>query len=261
MKEKPLRLDYLDMAKGIGILFVILGHIEFAPEPLRVWISTFHMPLFFIISGILIAIKKEDESEMSVVWIKKARSILIPYFWFSLAYVAVDIGNLLLGKIDMTIFGYNQISSLIFYGSGTLWFLPALLLGDIFFLILKKKFRNISTIIIIIALSFASWMAEGYLSPIYDRVSANMFLAMLINFVRVFLRGIIASFFVSCGFYFHKIIMKILPDYEDESVMKNRLLALAAGAVLTVVSILTTGLNVPADLHNLVMGNPVLYFV
>ena len=38
-------LDYLDLAKGIGILLVIMGHSLF---PLHIAIDIFHMPLFFL---------------------------------------------------------------------------------------------------------------------------------------------------------------------------------------------------------------------
>lgn len=54
MKDKT-RLEYLDAAKGLGILLVILGHI-YAWNPninrkiLVTWIYSFHMPLFFIVS-------------------------------------------------------------------------------------------------------------------------------------------------------------------------------------------------------------------
>ncbi len=42
----------LDAAKGIGMLLVILGHCQ-PPDPLNVLIYSVHMPLFFLISGIL----------------------------------------------------------------------------------------------------------------------------------------------------------------------------------------------------------------
>ena len=40
------RLDFIDVAKGIGILFVIIAHINYKPSLLTV-IYSFHMPLFF----------------------------------------------------------------------------------------------------------------------------------------------------------------------------------------------------------------------
>ena len=45
MKE---RLDYIDLAKGIGILLVVIGHGAFN----NFGINIFHMPLFFCISGL-----------------------------------------------------------------------------------------------------------------------------------------------------------------------------------------------------------------
>ena len=50
------RLNYLDYAKGIGILLVVLGHIY--NNNTKLWIYSFHMPLFFIISGYLLEYNK-----------------------------------------------------------------------------------------------------------------------------------------------------------------------------------------------------------
>ena len=42
-------LPWIDVAKGIGIILVVLGHSMF---PKHILISGFHMPLFFILAGI-----------------------------------------------------------------------------------------------------------------------------------------------------------------------------------------------------------------
>lgn len=39
------RIGWVDTAKGIGLLLVIIGHLPIPLVP--VWIYTFHMPLFF----------------------------------------------------------------------------------------------------------------------------------------------------------------------------------------------------------------------
>lgn len=49
--ENTKRLDYIDYTKGFGILLVILGHIYDTSNPIKIWLYSFHMPLFFIISG------------------------------------------------------------------------------------------------------------------------------------------------------------------------------------------------------------------
>lgn len=45
------RLDWIDIAKGIAIILVIVGHTVPNPSPLRHAIFSFHMPVFFILAG------------------------------------------------------------------------------------------------------------------------------------------------------------------------------------------------------------------
>ena len=44
------RLKWLDIAKGLGILLMVLGHSS-VPVVVAKFIWAFHMPLFFIASG------------------------------------------------------------------------------------------------------------------------------------------------------------------------------------------------------------------
>ena len=48
------RIEYIDIARGIGILLVVMGHNDFSlisPFLFKL-IYSFHMPLFFFMSGI-----------------------------------------------------------------------------------------------------------------------------------------------------------------------------------------------------------------
>ena len=47
------RIDYVDIAKGIGIVLVVMGHNDFALiSPFaHKFIYSFHMPMFFFMSG------------------------------------------------------------------------------------------------------------------------------------------------------------------------------------------------------------------
>lgn len=52
--ESNKRVLYIDVMKGIGILMVALGHcIPNVDHPIYRAILSFHMPLFFFISGFL----------------------------------------------------------------------------------------------------------------------------------------------------------------------------------------------------------------
>lgn len=46
------RLDWVDVARGIGIIAVVIGHV-WTRGPLRDAMYSFHMPLFFLLSGML----------------------------------------------------------------------------------------------------------------------------------------------------------------------------------------------------------------
>lgn len=89
-----MRLTWVDYLKVFGITLVVLGHFA---SPLRAWIFTFHMPLWFMISGFLYKPRTGAE-ELVKVW----RSLLIPYW----VYGVICIGLVCL--LDGT-------------GHGTLW--------------------------------------------------------------------------------------------------------------------------------------------
>lgn len=52
------RINWIDALKGFGILLVIVGHSG-CPAWLLHWLYIFHMPLFFMLSGLMV---KESES-------------------------------------------------------------------------------------------------------------------------------------------------------------------------------------------------------
>ena len=48
------RLNWIDWAKAIAISLVVFGHIPMSPDNfIQKFITNYHMPLFFLISGYL----------------------------------------------------------------------------------------------------------------------------------------------------------------------------------------------------------------
>ncbi|MDO8330192.1 MAG: acyltransferase family protein [Fluviicoccus sp.] len=81
------RLNYIDTAKAVGIFLVVLGHAHYVPEPLIVWIYSFHMPLFFFVSGYLMSNRKLSGDILSYVR-QQANSLLLPYIiFFGISFV------------------------------------------------------------------------------------------------------------------------------------------------------------------------------
>lgn len=58
-----MRLRYIDLTKGLAIFLMLWGHTMTSVNSVHIWIYSFHMPIFFIICGILIRIKEEKIRE------------------------------------------------------------------------------------------------------------------------------------------------------------------------------------------------------
>ena len=80
---KRARLNYVDLAKGFAMLLVMLGHCKNTPKNLEVWLYTFHMPLFFALSGYTLNLKRFHSFKEFAV--NRFRRLIIPYFWLSFA--------------------------------------------------------------------------------------------------------------------------------------------------------------------------------
>jgi len=229
MQQK--RLTYFDMAKGFGIILVVLGHIEYVSEPLRAWISSFHMPLFFMISGMLIALKQEDEKDLQALIVKKAKGIIVPYLWFSLIYIPIDIMNLYINNVDMHTFIQNILDSATFSGVSVMWFLPALFIAEVTVLYLMGKLKGILKdrtdissqtklyviyAVVFLVVSIFAFLIWNCMRNVYDENSGNYVLGTLLGFVRVILRGICMSFHVAAGFIMFKIMESVDLRIEDK---------------------------------------------
>lgn len=86
-----MRFNYIDFAKGIGILLVIIGHglmNNFA-------INVFHMPLFFFLTGLTFTPPSLENLEKFI--IKKVNRILIPYIFFMIVSAVLE---LIIGKLS-----------------------------------------------------------------------------------------------------------------------------------------------------------------
>ncbi len=71
-------IDWVDNAKGLGILLVAIGHIYSNRVAAHVFL--FHMPFFFLLSGFLYSPKEDRQQYLR----DKSLHLLVPYFFFLL---------------------------------------------------------------------------------------------------------------------------------------------------------------------------------
>lgn len=142
---KP-RIDWIDMAKGYGIIFVILGHLN--TGILGSWLYTFHIPLFFFLSGYVF----HTESNFSSFLKKKAKTILLPYFVLGIPMIPFAVMDAMKEGYytkDMLI-GYFASAFLIQRRLWTLWFIACLFWLNIIFYWIVKKIRSEKVIAVIL---------------------------------------------------------------------------------------------------------------
>lgn len=135
------RVSWLDAAKGLGIVFVVMGHVVTNP-PFRRLIYTFHMPLFFFLSGIAFSFSRK-EGFLS----RRAASLLVPYFVFSLA--TFFYWFFLERRFRPPGLGAGEVFLTIFLAQGgkyefnaVMWFLPCLFVIETAFFFLHRKIRS-----------------------------------------------------------------------------------------------------------------------
>jgi fucose 4-O-acetylase-like acetyltransferase len=130
------RIKYIDIAKGIGILFVIISHSKFNQYHYLTILSnigwTFHMPLFFILSGLCF---RKKGKEITYALLKR---LVVPFYFTVLLFIVF---YLVTGHIDESkewiwggVYGSGVTYSTPFYikGVGAIWFLLALFWAKIF---------------------------------------------------------------------------------------------------------------------------------
>lgn len=244
------RLNYLDMAKGIGIILVVAGHSGMCGDGLLAWLSSFHMPLFFVISGMLLSHRQEETRPLTQSVQRKARSILLPYFTFSLIYLLIELVYRLWKHQELSL-SDAVLQSVSFYGISVLWFLPALFAGELLFLFIRKKTRHLLTIISCGVLCFVGVFCRNLYAAYDHPVSGSLFFVWLGYLIHAGIRMSIALAFLAAGYYSMMLLKRL----------QNRLLSLAAAVLFFAVNLCLVRLNGSTDFRSLSLDNPFLYFV
>ncbi|HWZ48435.1 MAG TPA: acyltransferase family protein [Herbaspirillum sp.] len=140
------RYGFIDNAKAIGMVLIVCGHSKGLPAYLSHFIFSFHVPLFFFISGFLLKSGKLEASIGNNVQ-KILRTLGVPYVLFFLLAWAYwlatrDIGSKALLYGDQS--WYSPVAGLFtgldadLYVDPPLWFFPSLILTAIVYQVARK---------------------------------------------------------------------------------------------------------------------------
>lgn len=154
------RYDFFDIAKGLGILAVVWAHIMLCGWSHGLCYA-FHMPLFFLISGMLF---RQDKYKTFWEFIKKrAKRLFVPYLLYSLATWVLWVSFRMVRGDAVESYWMPLLQTFIAQGSGAyivhnsaLWFIPCLFAVEImyFFIGKIKWWLAISVCFVLAGLSF-----------------------------------------------------------------------------------------------------------
>jgi len=157
VKTEVSRITWIDVCRGIGILLVMYGHV-LSSDKNRFLIYSFHMPLFFFLSGWVFKYNRAEKMKNFI--IKNIKQIIIPYFIFALATFTIwiiflhpDSNANILAELGGILRGNGHYPNLEF--NSPLWFLPCLFSVKIIYAFVTHFVHKRRFVYLLLALSSA----------------------------------------------------------------------------------------------------------
>lgn len=225
----------LDAAKGILIILVVYAHC-FTSGILHDFIFSFHMPAFFLISGITGAISCEADKPYYKTATKLLRTIGVPFLFFEFLGV---ISEIIRSGFSQSLKGFVFNTVTLRCNNIVDWFLGTLLFAKLISVLFFKLSRRITR--------------TKYADVIYISISVLfMIIAVLLPkempfVVKVWRRILVANGFIAIGYTFEQLIRK-----------KKIFIGVISLLATLIVSIINTDYM---DINELQFDYPVFFFV
>jgi fucose 4-O-acetylase-like acetyltransferase len=147
MNPKERRSATVDIAKGIAILLVVYGHslrgmiyAGLLPDsswliPTNYLVYTFHMPLFFLLSGLFF--RSSADKGPRAFWTGRLKSIVYPYFLWSLFQGGFQLALAGTGAVNST-FHLSDLLGILWRPIVPFWFLYALFFANAIAMLVRR---------------------------------------------------------------------------------------------------------------------------
>ena len=233
--NRDYRVDFL---KGLGIFLVVYGHLIPEESYVNNWIYSFHMPLFFILSGVFLLTKKQNFYQY---FIKNLKSLVYPMVVFSfikILLLIIEGSNNYQEMFEIT------INTITFAGDGVFWFLSALFISKlIYYFIDHSIYKNV----IVLLCFIISLLSCPFL---YKQECYNFF-----NFwyaVNIINRCLPVIVFLYIG---QEIYKKIISKHINFSSLQ-----VVFAIILIIANTVLCQMNGHVDLHYSKINNGILYY-
>lgn len=211
------RFKWIDAVKGIAILLVMWGHVQ-EVSPLRIWIASFHVPIFLVCTGYLYAaVGRKKINPLTIL-----KKLQYPYLTFSTIAILSQCVFMLFK------YGFNQAikttamnlyKTLCGFGIDAIWFIPSYFIAVIVFFWLLNRKRNV-TVFGILACAALGVFTEVFLSRLKGIISSTLYSILSYPIVAI-VRGLVCSIFVGGGYCLYSISKKARQKYIQNTWIIN----------------------------------------
>ena len=256
MKE---RIGYVDATKGLGMLLIMFGHVTEYDNPVDLWMSSFKVVIFYIMSGFLMSYSGSIKKRSFGVFMKKTFiSLAVPYISFSILGIMFKVGCVYVKMKPMSkitkVFWEYLWDSVFLAGINSMWFLPTIFFGEIIFFFLIRAPK-----IIKLLYAVAGLYVITAVNNIIDYVGTSMQGRMdqisidnISNLISAVGKGFMAAWFIGAGYIIYIFYQKIKDDR----------IKLLGGLGLSILNVLLSQLNSHIDIHMLKEGEkPALFYI
>ncbi|ARD46962.1 acyltransferase family protein [Sporosarcina sp. P33] len=207
------RLSWVDAVKGFLMILVVIGHYPGELDfPFDQYIYWFHMPAFFILSGLLF--KPAAEKGLMKQSIKKRfMQLIVPYLFFLVSITLIRYGiEISSGNLDFSWY-VNDLWTLAVGGRfvrgayGVFWFITTLFFTYVIFLWMTKYFSRTKQFVILAVFYSIAHVESVFAMRVIDGTpsSASQTIPMIWN-IDV---ALIAVVYFAFGYYMKNIWMKV----------------------------------------------------
>jgi acyltransferase len=193
------RIVWIDNLRAMGIFLVVLGHHDLHLIP-KAFIYSFHMPLFFFISGLLYSDTKYNS--IFALFKKRFRTLLVPYWFLGIIQIIYELFKAFISGGSAPI--AERFISLIDFSD--YWFIGSIFITELAFFIFRKQFSTQKNLILFLILSS---VIGFYVNQYWVNIISPKCDLHFLFFVRLLFTTLV---FYGFGYLFFSIIKKI--DFE-----------------------------------------------
>lgn len=212
---RPARIEWVDLAKGFGIILVVLGHVIRGLTNSNIWIPSatshfidgwiyaFHMPLFFFLSGLFLT--RSTRKTLATFVTEKLSTIAYPYFVWSVITILIKAP---LSGITNRADGLAELPLILYMPIEQYWFLYVLFVLSLSIaVLLRLRFSPWVLLVIaiiiypgVVPISNYGWVVFAEASTYAIYITLGVIAGSSINLARISnLRDGASGFVVSAG--------------------------------------------------------------